>query len=156
MRRQEKWQALLAPVIEDTPYELVGVESIGGGKHTVIRVYLDKPGGITIDDIAHVSHAISAVLDVQDIFKGAYTLEVSSPGLDRPLFSPIHFQQQIGQKISLKTQVPYENRHNFKGMLTKANDEGVELEVDGVIYSFQYTNIDKARVIPQLKQGKAK
>ena len=156
MRRQEKWRTVLEPVLEGTPFELIGVECLTGGKRTLVRVYVDRVGGITIDDIAHLSPRFSAVLDVEDVVRAAYTLEVSSPGLDRPLFLPEHFSQQVGQKVALKTNVPFAERQNFRGTLQKADENGIELEVEGQSYSFTYTDIDKARVIPDIKVGKSK
>lgn len=153
MQQQEKWQAIIGPLLVDTPFELVGVECVGGGKHTVVRVYIDKPGGITIDDVAQLSRQISLTFDVEEPIKGHYTLEVSSPGLDRILFLPKHFMQQIGQTITLKLRFPLENRQNFKGVLREANDKGLELEVEGHLYSFNYTDIDKAKVIPNIMIG---
>lgn len=153
MRRQEKWQAIISPIIEDTPFELVGVECVGGGKHTVVRVYIDKPGGITIDDIVHLSRQISVVLDVEEPIKGPYTLEVSSPGLERPLFLPAHFMQQIGQKVFVKTSLLIGNRQNFRGILLNANENEIQLEVEKEVFSFTYEDIEKARVIPDIKIG---
>lgn len=153
MRRQDKWQAIISPMIEDTPYELVGVECMGGGKHTVVRVYIDKPGGITIDDIVQLSRQISVVLDVEEPIKGPYTLEVSSPGIERPLFLPAHFMQQIGQKVYVKTSLLIGNRQNFKGLLLSANEKEIQIEVEGQVFSFTYEDIDKARVIPDIKIG---
>lgn len=150
---QQKWQPIISKVLKDTPYEFVGVECSGGGKHTVLRVYIDKPGGITIDDIAHISRELSVVLDVEEPIKGSYTLEVSSPGLQRPLFTPVHFQAQVGQKISLKTQFLQNNRQNFKGVLRQADEKGVVLECDGELFSFSYSDIDKAKVIPNIEIG---
>lgn len=151
MRRQEKWQAIIAPLLTDTPYELVGVECLGGGKHTVVRIYIDKPGGITLDEIVQLSRQISVVLDVEEPIQGHYTLEVSSPGLARPLFIPAHFKQQVGQKISLRTHFPLGNRQNFKGILQQATDEGIHLDVDGELIFFVYQDIDKAKVIPNIE-----
>jgi ribosome maturation factor RimP len=151
MRRQDKWHAVLDTVFEGTPFELVGVETSSGGKRTIVRIFIDKPGGINIDEITSLTRAISAILDVQEIIHGGYTLEVSSPGLDRPLFLPRHFQQQVGQKIALKSHVPIGDRQNFRGLLQKADDKGVQMDVDGQEYIFPYTDIEKARVIPDIK-----
>ncbi|MFI4938039.1 MAG: ribosome maturation factor RimP [Candidatus Berkiellales bacterium] len=153
MYKQEKWHHIIDPILVNTPFELVGVECTGGGKHTVVRIFIDKPGGITIDEIVDLTRQINLVLDVEEAVKGYYTLEVSSPGLERPLFAPEHFKQQIGQMISFKTNHPIENRHNFKGWLRVANDEGIEVEVDGKLCAFTYSDIDKAKVIPDIKIG---
>jgi ribosome maturation factor RimP len=151
MHQQEKWRTIIGSVLVDTQFELVGVECLGGGKHTTVRVYIDKPGGITIDDIVQLTRQINVVLDVEAPIKGPYTLEVSSPGLDRPLFNPNHFKQQIGQKISVRTRFLLENRQNFKGILLQTNDEGIQLDVEGQLFSLAYEDIEKARVIPNIK-----
>lgn len=153
MHSQQKWQAIVGKVLDGTAFEFVGAECSGGGKHTVLRIFVDKPGGITIDDIAHISRELSVILDIEEPIKGEYTLEVSSPGLQRPLFTPAQFQAQVGQKVSLRSRSMLNNRQNFKGVLSKADEEGVELECEGQVYSFSYTDIDKARVIPDIEIG---
>lgn len=150
---QQKWQPIIGKVLKGTSYEFVGVECSGGGRHTVLRVYVDKPGGITIDEIAHISRELSVVLDVEEPIKGPYTLEVSSPGLQRPLFTPAHFQAQVGQKVSIKTQFLRNNRQSFKGVLRRADEKGVVLECDEELFSFSYSDIDKAKVIPNIEIG---
>lgn len=151
MHSQQKWQTIVGKVLEGTEFEFVGVEYSGGGKYAVLRVYIDKPGGITIDDISRISRELSLILDVEEPIKGAYTLEVSSPGLQRPLFTPAHFQVQVGQKITLKTRSLQNGRQNYKGVLAKADESGVELECEGQLFSFSYSDIDKAKVIPDIK-----
>lgn len=151
MLKQEKWRALLTPTLKGTPFELVGVECVGGGKNVIIRIFIDKPGGITIDDIVKLSREFSLVLEVEAPIRGSYTLEISSPGLDRHLFIPAHFEQQVGNKIALKTSLPLNHRQNFKGILKRATAQGIELEVDNELFTFTYDEIDKARVVPDIK-----
>ena len=150
MQKQDKWRAIIDPVIAGTPFELVGVECVGGGKHMVVRVYIDKVGGITIEEITDLSKQISVIFDVEDPINGLYTLEVSSPGLDRPLLQPEHFQHQIGKVVSLKAR-PQEtlegNRHNFKGTLLSADDKEVKIDVEGQIFTFAYDDIERAKVV---------
>lgn len=153
MHQQTKWHDLIGPVLQGTPFELVGVECVGGGKHTVVRIYIDKPGGITLDDIVTLSRQISVIFDVEEPIKGHYTLEVSSPGLQRPLFMPAHFQNQVGQIIAVRTSHALGNRQNFKGTLVKADDDGIEMQVDEQSISFAYNDIDKAKVIPDISIG---
>lgn len=153
MHQQPKWHHLISPILAGTPFELVGVECVGGGKHTVVRIYIDKPGGITIDDIAELSRQISVVFDVEEPISGHYTLEVSSPGLQRPLFTPAQFMSQVGQKITVKTSLALGNRQNFKGVLIKADDDGIEMEVDEQSISLKYNEIDKSKVIPDISIG---
>lgn len=153
MHQQSKWHDIISPILVGTPFELVGVECVGGGKHTVLRIYIDKPGGITIDDIANISRQISVIFDVEEPISGHYTLEVSSPGLQRPLFTPAHFKAQVGQQITVKTSHALGNRQNFKGVLIKADDAGIELEVDSETISLQYSDIDKAKLNPDINIG---
>lgn len=153
MQRQEKWQTIIGPILAGTPYELVGVECVGGGKHTVVRVYIDKPGGITLDDIVQLTREMSVVLDVEEPIQGPYTLEVSSPGLDRPLFQPRHFKEKIGEKIYLKVRHSMGNRQNFKGILLSADEKGLQMEVDGQVFSFTYEDVEKAKVIANIQFG---
>ncbi len=157
MRRQDKWQEIIQPILMDTPFELVGVECVGGGRHTVVRIFIDKqPGGITIDEIAQLSRQIGVVFDVNEPIKGNYTLEVSSPGLERPLFTAAHFAQQIGQKVFIKSSMMIENRQNFKGILLSSNENSVVVDVDGKEYSFHYDDIEKAKVLPDIKIANGK
>jgi ribosome maturation factor RimP len=153
MNWQEKWQTIIEPLLAGSPFEFIGVEQGGSGHHTLIRVYIDKLGGINIDDIAKLTRQINVVLDVESPVSGSYTLEVSSPGLDRPLFLPKHFQQQIGQKVSVKTRVAINNRHNFKGILQKAEQNEITLQVDEQTLTIAYSSIEKARVIPVIEIG---
>lgn len=148
MQQQTKWQTLIGPVLEGTEYELVGVSCSGGSRHATVRIYIDKPGGVTIDEVAKLSRQISVIFDVHEPIQGKYTLEVSSPGIDRPLFLPKHFEQQLGKTISVKTRMMQENRQNFKGILQQANETQCQLQLeDGTEVMFAYDDIDKAKVV---------
>ncbi|HFE37119.1 MAG TPA: ribosome maturation factor RimP, partial [Gammaproteobacteria bacterium] len=96
MGKQSHLQSLVEPVVGSMGYEFVGVEYLSQGKHSILRVYIDQPAGITVDDCSKVSNQLSAMLDVEDPIRGEYHLEVSSPGMDRPLFTGAHFSQFIG------------------------------------------------------------
>lgn len=115
-------EALLTPVVEDLGYELWACEMISQGKYSLLRIYIDKPEGITIDDCERVSHEVSVLLDVQAPITSQYTLEVSSPGLDRPLFKKNHFQRFIGSKIHVQVRQPIEKRRKFAGELLEVNE----------------------------------
>lgn len=147
MRQQQKWQEIVRPILDNTPYELVGVECTSGGRHTIVRVFLDKPGGITLDEIVSLTKSLNVLLDVEAPIQGRYTLEVSSPGVNRPLFMPSHFMAQIGQQVALKVSPARDGRQNFKGVLKKASEEAVECEVEGESFSFDYSEIEKAKLI---------
>ncbi|MCL7571001.1 ribosome maturation factor RimP, partial [Pseudomonas aeruginosa] len=108
----EQLQALLAPVVEALGYECWGVEFISQGRHSVLRVYIDRPEGILIDDCEAVSRQVSGILDVEDPISGEYTLEVSSPGMDRPLFTLEQFAKHAGEQVKIRLRSPYEGRRN--------------------------------------------
>jgi ribosome maturation factor RimP len=114
----EKLNSLVRQEVELLGYELVGVEFVGQGKGAaVLRIYIDHEDGITLDDCVEVSHQVSGVLDVEDPIKENYRLEVSSPGLDRPLFELAHFERFKGSRVRIKTRNKIENRHRFTGKL---------------------------------------
>lgn len=152
MRYNPKWESIIRPVLCDTDIELVGVVKLGGGKHAVLRVYIDKPGGITIDDISHVAREIDMVLGVE-MGEQPYTLEVSSPGVDRPLFTPKHFEQQVGKKIKVKMGMVRDNRKSFVGVLQAATQEAITLLQDDQAFEFSYSDIDEANLVSEIKIG---
>lgn len=142
---------LFGPVVESMGYELVGVEFSGGASHGTLRVYIDREDGVNIDDCASISHQISAILDVEEPIQQAYDLEVSSPGLDRPLFKLADFERFSGQQVKIKMSAGLDGRRNFKGVLQGVIDSRlVEVEVDGEIYQLPLTDIGKANLIGQL------
>ncbi len=155
MRYDDKWDNILGPILEGTEYELVGVVKSGDGGRSLLRVYLDKPGGITMGDIAKMSREIDVVLSVE-LEMERYTLEVSSPGLNRILFKPEHIRQQIGKEIKLKLNTLHNNRRNFVGLLKAATDETVTVIFESEEYIFPYTDIDEARLVADITFGKGK
>lgn len=145
----ENIQAIVEPVVTSLGYELVGVEYLVQGRSGLLRVYIDTESGITLDDCQRVSHQLSGVLDVEDIIKGRYQLEVSSPGLDRPLFTAEHFQRFKGHKAKLKLAVPREGQRKFSGTLNGIEGDQVKLEVNGEEILLPLSAIDKANLIPE-------
>ncbi len=141
---------LFEPVVSMLGYELVGVEYLGKGRNAVLRIYIDKEDGITLDDCARVSRQVSGLLDVEDPIKEPYNLEVSSPGLDRPLFTKEHFDSHKGQWVQLRLDKPLEGRRNFKGIIQGMRDKEVLLQVDGTQIVLPLNTIEKARLIPKL------
>ncbi len=139
---------LIKPTIEQLGYELSDLEVKTGGRDGVIRVFIDKADGVDLTDCESVSRQVSAILDVEDPLPGHYTLEVSSPGLDRKLTKPEHFQRFIGEAIRVKLRFPVAGRRNFRGVLRAADDEKIEIEVDGESHSLQIATIESARLIP--------
>lgn len=130
-------------------FELVGVEYIRS-RHPTLRIYIDSDNGITVDDCADVSRQVSAVLDVEDPIKDAYNLEVSSPGMDRPLFTLEHYRRFIGEEITFSLRIAVANRRNWKGTIKSIDDnEMITLSVDGKDEVFALSNIQKANISPK-------
>ena len=139
-------QQLLETTLSGMGYELVDVERSGRGK--LMRVYIDKPGGIDVDDCARVSNHLSRLFTVENI---AYErLEVSSPGLDRVLRKEQDFVRFAGQRARIKLRVPVEGQRNFVGVLRETREGKVEIEADGKVVSFDLSNLDKARLVPAI------
>lgn len=138
---------LLQPVVTESGYELWGCEYMAQGKHSLLRVYIDKPGGIDITDCQQVSTHISALLDVEDPIPGNYSLEVSSPGIPRPLFSKEHYQRYIGCDIQLKLYKPLNGSRKINATILSVNDNSVILKTDDVEQELQLSQIVKAYLI---------
>jgi len=145
----EKVRAIAAPLAAGEGLELVDVELAGAGGRTTLRLYVDRAGGVSLDDCSSISRAVSAALDVEDPIEGAYDLEVSSPGLDRPLRTPEHFQKFAGEEVRIKAFGPIselENRKTFHGTLRGFEDAKVLVEVDGKLFRVPHDRIAKAHV----------
>jgi ribosome maturation factor RimP len=146
---QEQIARLVEPMLVHEGYELVEVEVVGTGPRTILRLFIDKPGGVSIDDCAHVSEGVDAVLDVEDPFESSYTLEVSSPGLDRPLRKKADFEKYAGRKVRVKTYGPVPgagDRKMFPGTLIGLEGESVRVLVDGVEFKVPLDAIAKANL----------
>lgn len=146
----EELNRLLEPTVERLGYELCDVEVNVGGRDGVVRVFIDKPEGVGLDDCEVVSHQVSALLDVEDPLPGHYVLEVSSPGLDRSLKKLEHFQKFIGEEVRIRLRFPIDGRRNFRGELKAADDEHIEVEVDGASHRLPMATIASARLVPSL------
>jgi ribosome maturation factor RimP len=118
------------------------------GRGGLVRLTIDKPDGIDLEDCEKVSQAASALLDVEDPVPGEYSLEVSSPGLDRKLTKVEHFQRFEGETLKVSMRFPIEGRRRFRGTLVSSNDENIVVEVDGESHSLPLTMIDTARLVP--------
>ena len=141
---------LLEPTIERLGYELADLEVRLGGRGGVLRVFIDHPEGIGLDDCEKVSLAVSALLDVEDPLPGHYNLEVSSPGLDRKLTKIEHFQRFEGETLKVSMRFPIAGRKRFRGTLVSSDDENIVMEVDGESYSLPIATIDTARLVPEV------
>ena len=129
-------------------YELIDLEAKLGGKGGLVRLYIDKPEGIDLEDCEKVSLAVSALLDVEDPIPGNYNLEVSSPGLDRKLTKIEHFQRFAGETVKVQMRFPIEGRRRFRGTLVSSDEENIVVEVDGESHSLPLKTIDTARLVP--------
>jgi ribosome maturation factor RimP len=138
----------LASGVEALGFELVEAELSGGRHHRTLRVYIDGPEGVTVDDCAAVSRQLSAILDVEDPITGSYTLEVSSPGLDRPLVTPADFRRFQGAMIKVRLLNALEGRRNFTGRLLETTPESVVMEVDQERFNLPLAAIERARLVP--------
>ncbi len=140
-------QAVVEPVVTGLGYEYVGAEFGQAENGTTLRVYIDTPKGVEVDDCATVSRQLSAALDVDDVIATAYLLEVSSPGLDRPLFSENQFAQQVGETIKARTITAHDGRRNFKGVLVAVEDGTAIVEIDGIDYTIPIDDVEQANLI---------
>jgi len=139
---------LFEPVVESMGYELVGIEFLGAGGYGTLRVYIDRDSGVSLDDCAAISHQISGILDVEEPIKQAYDLEVSSPGIDRPLFKLADFERFAGNTARIKLVAGLLGRKNFKGELQGVADSKlVTIEVDGEVFDLPYADIAKANLV---------
>ena len=139
---------LLEPAIVRLGYELWNLELKVGGKHGVLRLFIDKADGVGLDDCEKVSLAVSALLDVEDPLPNHYDLEVSSPGLDRRLVKVEHFQRFMGETLKVQMRFPIEGRRRFRGTLVSSDDENIVVEVDGESHTLPVATIDTARLVP--------
>ena len=138
---------MLEPAVQALGFELLGLEFVRAGRHSTLRVYIDHDQGITVDNCADVSRQISAILDVEDPITNEYDLEVSSPGVDRPLFKPAHYQQAIGEEVRLRTKLPQDGRRNFKGNLQAIDGDMIKVQIDEQTHIILLGNIERANII---------
>ncbi len=152
----EHLSRLVEPLLIHEGYELVEVEVVGAGPKTVLRLYIDRAGGVTLDDCASVSQAVDAMLDVEDPFESRYTLEVSSPGLDRPLRKKADFERFRSRRARVKTYAPVEGaeaRKVYDGTLEGLEGEAVLVNVDGTVFRVPLDAIAKAHLVWSPKDG---
>ena len=142
---------LFEPVIRSMGYELVGIEFQGNTQHGTLRVYIDHENGIGVDDCIAISHQISAILDVEEPIQQAYDLEVSSPGINRPLFKAQDYEQYLGHSAKIKMAVPLNGRRNFRGVLQGVIDSrSVQIMVDNEGYDLPISDIAKANLVDEI------
>ncbi|OTA17904.1 hypothetical protein Xvie_00580 [Xenorhabdus vietnamensis] len=144
---EQKLTEMISAPVEALGFELVGLEFIRARVST-LRVYIDSEEGITVDNCADVSHQVSAVLDVEDPISVLYNLEISSPGLERPLFKAEHYQRFMGEEVSLVLRMAMQNRRKWQGIIKVVDGEMITVTVDGKDEVFALSNIQKANLVP--------
>jgi len=153
-RISETLLALLEPVVTVMGYELVGIEYHPGRKDGLLRVYIDTPAGaeegVTLEDCTRVSHQISGVLDVEDPITGQYRLEISSPGLDRPLMKAADFERFAGEQARLKLNQLWEGRRRIQGVLKGLEDGHVLIDEEGQVHAVPLDRIEKSNLVPDV------
>ncbi|AVV33999.1 MAG: ribosome maturation factor RimP [Cobetia sp.] len=143
--------ALIDPVVSALGFELWGIDYLSQGKQSRLVIYIDHPDGITVDNCANVSRQVGAVLDVEDPITGQFQLEVSSPGMDRPLFTLDQYERYIGHVVALRLRQAFDGQRKFQGLVTGTEDGDVVIRVDEEEYCFPIESIDQARIVPQFK-----
>lgn len=154
----DKLLALLEPVIESLGYELLLLEYSPSLGASVLRLYIDSPGGITVKDCTRVSREVSGVMDVEDPIRGAYQLEVSSPGMDRPLAKAAHYERFIGEQAKLQLFAARENtkgRRRYVGAIKAVSPHSVTIDTGDGETEFEFSEIERARLVPDYEQGKS-
>lgn len=146
---EQRVAELVAPVLEEKGIELWGVKLINNPKRTTLQIFIDrKDGGVTIDDCTNVSLELNGIMDVEDLFNHPYFLEVSSPGLDRYLFTFEQVCTYIGREMNVEVSMPIANRRRFRGVLEKVDGDLLFLKVDNDVYEIAWPNVSKAQLIP--------
>jgi ribosome maturation factor RimP len=149
-RKEAELDALLRATIEALGFTLWGLEFRAAGKQSLLRIYIDREARVQVDDCASVSRQISGILDVEDPIPGEYSLEVSSPGIDRLLFTIDQCRPYVGEWVEVKLRAPFDGRRNFHGTLVGTEDDEIVVRIDDDEYVLPFSSIDKARVKPRL------
>ena len=142
---QDAWD-IIEPELDELGFELIDVDYIQDGGAFVLRFYIDKENGVNVDHCAEASRMISAILEQNDFVGGKFMLEVSSPGIERPVRKPADFERFIGKVIKIKTVSAIEGRKRYKGILTGFTDGLIEIDVDGTTHSIHIENLKKAKL----------
>lgn len=148
MAKQELLHHLIELVVETLGYQLWGVDYLAQGKNSVVRVFIDTENGVNVDDCAKVSHQLSALFDVEDPIKTEYTLEVSSPGLDRPLYTKPQFEAYKGSRVKVRLKMPFDGRRKFTGVIQGLEDDEVVIRQDNEEFILPLELIERAVVEP--------
>jgi len=147
-RKEQEIEALLAPVAVQEQCEIWGVEYLAQGRHSKLLIYIDSADGINVEHCERISRMASDILDVEETLTGAYTLEVSSPGMDRILFKPAQFLASVGQRVEVRLNYPFEGTKRVVGTLAGLEDGEVIIQVDDEEFVLPLENVQRARIVP--------
>ena len=150
-KKEQQLETLLATAVAAMGLRIWGVEYLGQGKHSVLRVYIDSDEGVTVDDCERVSKQVSDLIDVEGVLTSSYTLEVSSPGMDRLLFKPEQYLDSIGETVDVRLNYPFEGRRRVVGSLTRVVDDEVVVQVEDSEYLIPLSNVQRARIVPRFE-----
>lgn len=154
MTKTDQLQDLLAPTATALGLELLGIEYLPQPGGSLLRLYIDLPegeageGSVGIDECEKMSREVSAVLDVEDPITGNYTLEVSSPGIERPLFTAAQFARFVGESAKVGLKLPQDGRRRLQGRIVAVEGDSVRFDIDGTPFEVAHSNIEKARIAP--------
>lgn len=149
MDRQSQVRELVLPAVTAMGCELWGIEHMTQSNYATLRVFIEKEGGVSVEDCEGVSRQISAVMDVEDPIQSAYTLEVSSPGMDRLLFEKEQYESYTGHQLKIRLRANFDGRRNFSGVLVAVENDEAIVQVDDEEFVFPLESIDRAQVVPQ-------
>ena len=141
--------ALIEPVVAAMGFELWGIDHLSQGKNSRLVIYIERESGVSVEDCADISRQVSAVMDVEDPIAGEYRLEVSSPGMARPLYSLDQFTRFQGHHVALKLRTAFDGRRKYQGLLVGVEGDEVLLQLDSEEYCFPIESIDSAHIVPQ-------
>ncbi|MFT6388811.1 MAG: ribosome maturation factor RimP [Cellvibrionaceae bacterium] len=150
--RQEALIELIDPVLEALGCELWGLDILSQGRHSLLRIYIEKADGVGLEDCEKVSRQVSSLMDVEDPIAGQYTLEVSSPGMDRPLYKLEHYQQFIGEHVVIKLSRTFEKRKKIRGLLSAVEEDQIVVQVEDEEFVLPLEWIDKANLVPDFSK----
>ncbi len=149
-RQNSELIELLEPVVIALGYEMLGIEYFKQKDGSLLRLYIDHDSGVTLDDCTRVNHQVIGVLDVHDPIKERYHLEISSPGLDRPLFTLEQFKRYLGQEVKMKFRERFNERRKIRGVIKAVEEKAVLVSEDGVDYLIPADVIDSAHLVPKI------
>jgi ribosome maturation factor RimP len=150
-KKEREIETLLTPTVTAMGLRVWGVEYLGQGKRSTLRVYIDSDDGVTVEDCERVSKQVSDLLDVEGTLVSSYTLEVSSPGLDRLLFKPEQYAESIGETVDVRLNYPFEGRRRVVGALTGLANDEVSVQAEDSKFQIPLSNVQRARIVPRFE-----